>query len=43
MIEAIKDGNSGVKFLKPLYIHNEDGSYREEIIKLFKNKKEEDL
>ena len=39
MIEAIKDGNSGVKFLKPLYVHNEDGSYRNEIIKMFKNKK----
>ncbi len=42
MIEAIKDGNSGVKFLKPLYIHNEDGSYRDEIIGMFKNKKEDD-
>ena len=42
MIEAIKDGNSGVKFLKPLYIHNNDGSYRDEIIRIFKNKKEDD-
>ena len=41
MIEAIKDGNSGVRFLKPLYVHNEDGTYRENIIKMFKNIKEE--
>ena len=41
MIEAVKDGKCGVKFLKPLYVHNEDGSYKEEIIKIFKNKKEE--
>ena len=40
MIEAIKDGNSGVKFLKPLYVHNNDGTYRDEIVKMFKNKKE---
>jgi len=40
MIEAIKDGNSGVKFLKPMYVHNEDGTYKDEIIKLFKNDKE---
>ena len=37
MIEAIKNGKSGVKFLSPLYIHNEDGTYRNEIIKIFKN------
>ena len=43
MIEAIKDGNCGVKFLKPLYVHNQDGSYKEEIIKMFKNEKEDAL
>lgn len=43
MIEAIKDGNCGVKFLKPLYVHNNDGSYKEEIIKMFKNIKEDAL
>ena len=37
MIECIKNGNCGVKFLKPLYVHNQDGSYKEEIIKMFKN------
>lgn len=40
MVEAIKDGNSGVKILKPLYVHNDDGTYRDEIVSLFKNKKE---
>lgn len=37
MIEAIKNGHSGVKFLKPMYIHNSDGSYKEEINKIFRN------
>lgn len=41
MIEAIKNGNCGVKFLKPLYIHNDDGTYKKEITKMFKNMKEE--
>ena len=41
MIEAVKNGNCGVKFLKPLYVHNNDGTYREEILKMFKNEKEE--
>ena len=40
MIEACKNGNSEVTFLKPLYVHNSDGTYKDEIIKLFKNKKE---
>ena len=40
MIEAIKDGNSGVKILKPLYVHNNDGTYKEENLKMFKNEKE---
>jgi len=43
MIEAIKSGNSGVKFLKPLYVHNEDGSYKKEIMDIFKNEREGDL
>ena len=37
MIEAIKNGKGGVKFLKPLYVHNEDGTYKDEILKMFKN------
>lgn len=40
MIEAIKNGNCGVKFLKPLYVHNNDGTYRDEIVRIFKNEKE---
>lgn len=35
MIEAVKNGQNGVKLLPPLFIHNEDGSYREEILKIF--------
>ena len=42
MVEAIKNGNSDVKFLSPLVVHNEDGTYKEEIINMFKNKKEVD-
>ncbi len=40
MIEAGKNGNSGVKFLKPLNVHNSDGTYKEEILNMFKNIKE---
>lgn len=40
MIEGVKNGRCGVKFLNPLIIHNVDGSYQEQIIKMFKNKKE---
>ena len=40
MIEACKNGNNEVKFLKPMYVHNSDGTYKEEIMKIFKNKKE---
>lgn len=41
MIEAVKKGRNGVKFLKPLYVHNLDGTYKDNILDLFKNKKEE--
>ena len=40
MIEATKAGKGGVRFLKPLFVHNNDGTYKEEIIKMFKNEKE---
>ena len=40
MIEACKSGNCGVKILKPLYVHNDDGTYKDEIKKIFKNEKE---
>lgn len=35
LIEGVKNGKSGLKILSPLYIHNEDGSYRDNIKKLF--------
>lgn len=41
MIEAIKNGNCGVKFLAPLYVHNDDGTYQKKIMNMFKNKKED--
>ncbi len=40
MVEATKNGKKGVKFLNPLFIHQNNGEYREEIKKLFKNIKE---
>lgn len=35
LIDGRKNGNSGLKILKPLFIHNEDGSYREEVLEMF--------
>ena len=35
MIEAVKNGKEGATFLSPLYIHNDDGSYRDKILKIF--------
>ena len=35
LIEGIKNGNTGLKLLSPLYTHNEDGSYVDEIKKMF--------
>ena len=35
MLEAVKNGKYGMKLESPLYVHNEDGSYREEILKMF--------
>lgn len=34
-IEGVKNGKSGLKVLSPLYTHNNDGSYVEEIRKMF--------
>ena len=34
MIEAIKNGKCGVRFLNPLYVHNNDGTYKDEIMRL---------
>ena len=35
LIEAIKNGKNGLKVLPPLYTHNEDGSYTDEVRKMF--------
>ena len=37
LIEGSKGGRSGVKILPPIYAHNDDGSYTDEISKYFKN------
>lgn len=36
MIKATKGGKDGIKVIDGIYIHNEDGSYREEIKEIFK-------
>lgn len=36
MIKAVKNGKIGVKIMDSLYIHNEDGSYKDEIKEIFK-------
>ncbi|QHX36264.1 tRNA1(Val) (adenine(37)-N6)-methyltransferase [Spiroplasma sp. BIUS-1] len=35
LIEAVNDGNDGMKILPPLVIHNEDGTYKENILEMF--------
>ena len=40
MVECIKNGKEGVKFLNPIYIHNDDGTYRDEIKEIFGYKEE---
>lgn len=35
LIEAVKNGKSGLKVEKPIIIHNEDGSYVEEVRAMF--------
>ena len=35
LIEGRKNGNVGLKILPPLYVHNDDGSYTEEVLKMF--------
>jgi len=35
LVEGVKNGRSGLKVLKPLFVHNEDGSYKNEILKMF--------
>lgn len=36
MIKAVKNGKIGVEIMDPLYIHNEDGTYKDEIKEIFK-------
>lgn len=38
LIKAVKNGNTFLKIENPLVIYNEDGSYTEEIIKIYKEK-----
>lgn len=35
LIEGKKNGNPGLKILDPLYVHNDDGTYTEEILQNF--------
>lgn len=35
LIEGIKNGKSGLKVLSPMYTHNDDGSYVDEVRKMF--------
>ena len=35
MLEAVKNGKVGLKLESPLYVHNSDGSYKDEILKMF--------
>lgn len=35
LIEGSKNGKSGIKILKPLIVHNEDGTYKKNIINMF--------
>lgn len=38
LIDARKNGKSGLKILSPLYVHNEDGTYTSEVLKMFGDK-----
>ena len=35
LIDGRKNGNPGLKILSPLVVHNNDGSYTEEVLKMF--------
>ena len=35
LIEGIKNGKTGLKIMEPLFTHNDDGSYVDEIRKMF--------
>lgn len=36
LIEGIKNGNSGMKLLSPLIVHNEDNTYTEDVLEMLK-------
>ena len=38
LIEGIKNGKPGIKILPPIYSHNEDGNYSEEIKQFFEKR-----
>jgi len=38
LIEGRKNGKTGLKILPPLYVHNENGEYRDDIKKIFKER-----
>lgn len=40
LIEGIKNGKPGLTVMNPLYIHNEDGSYTDEVRKMFGGNKD---
>lgn len=35
LIDGKKNGNVGLKVLAPLYVHNDDGNYTDEVLKIF--------
>ncbi len=35
LIDGRKNGSTGLKILPPLYVHNEDGSYTDEVLEMF--------
>ena len=43
LIEGRKNGNVGLKFLKPLIIHEENGEYRKEIIEMFHERRRNEI
>lgn len=36
LVEAVKNGKPGIKIMPPLIVHDEEGNYKEEIKKIFK-------
>ena len=34
LIEGVKNGKTGLKLLSPLIIHNNDGSYTEDVLRM---------